>query len=501
MRCWPAGACRRSARCGCWPRVALLRSAGVRWPQPLVLLAAAVVVTLLDPWALMQPGFWLSFVAVGLLMASEPVSGRRARRRRPARARGWRPRCARGLRTQVVASIGLAPLSMVFFQQVSLVGFVANLLAIPLVTLAHRAAGAARRRCCQPLWALASAAGAGAGAGAWRGWPAGPSACGRPRAAPRLGRGQRPARRRAAGPAAALAAAAARSAAAAAAAGAAGRAAGRRAISRCVAADIGQGTAVLVRTRGHLLLYDAGPQYSPRPMPAQRVLLPLLRARGETHIDLLMLSHRDSDHVGGAASLLARCRGARAGQLAARRRMRCCAAGRAAPALRGRPVLGLGRRALRGAAPAARRLRAGRCKPNALSCVLRVQGQGGRSLLLTGDIEAAQEAALVARHGHGAAQPGAAGAAPRQQDLVDAGLHRRRGAGHGRWCRPATAAASATRRPRCVARYRALGVELLRSDACGAWTLGRAGRRPAASASAAPVTGIIGRTPARRPVP
>ena len=54
--------------------VALLRTAAIHWPAPLVLLAAAAAVTLLDPWALMQPGFWLSFVAVALLMVSEPVS-------------------------------------------------------------------------------------------------------------------------------------------------------------------------------------------------------------------------------------------------------------------------------------------------------------------------------------------------------------------------------------------------------------------------------------------
>jgi hypothetical protein len=72
-----------------------------------------------------------------------------------------------------------------------------------------------------------------------------------------------------------------------------------------VAADIGQGTAVLVRTRGHLLVYDTGPRYSQEADAAQRVLLPLLRTRGEAQVDLLMLSHRDIDHVGGAASLLA----------------------------------------------------------------------------------------------------------------------------------------------------------------------------------------------------
>src|SRR6185503_14705602 len=52
---------------------ALLRSAGLNWPASLVALAAMVPVTLLDPWALLQPGFWLSFAAVGLLMASAPA--------------------------------------------------------------------------------------------------------------------------------------------------------------------------------------------------------------------------------------------------------------------------------------------------------------------------------------------------------------------------------------------------------------------------------------------
>ncbi|MBS3996602.1 MAG: ComEC family DNA internalization-related competence protein, partial [Hydrogenophaga sp.] len=46
-----------------------------QWPWPLVWLLAMVAVLLLDPWALLQPGFWLSFVAVGILFASDP--GRR----------------------------------------------------------------------------------------------------------------------------------------------------------------------------------------------------------------------------------------------------------------------------------------------------------------------------------------------------------------------------------------------------------------------------------------
>ncbi|KAI1691238.1 competence protein domain-containing protein [Ditylenchus destructor] len=51
--------------------VALLRLTGRRWPWPNVWLLTAAVVVALDPWALMQAGFWLSFVAVGVLFATD----------------------------------------------------------------------------------------------------------------------------------------------------------------------------------------------------------------------------------------------------------------------------------------------------------------------------------------------------------------------------------------------------------------------------------------------
>ena len=119
--------------------VTLLQGAGLRWPWLLVLLASAVVVTALDPWALTQAGFWLSFAAVGLLMMSSPATGNIACRRRRSRAgAAGRPplrHLRADLRTQVIATLGLTPLTLVFFQQVSIVGFAANLVAIPVVTL------------------------------------------------------------------------------------------------------------------------------------------------------------------------------------------------------------------------------------------------------------------------------------------------------------------------------------------------------------------------------
>jgi len=195
------------------------------------------------------------------------------------------------------------------------------------------------------------------------------------------------------------------------------------------------------------------------------VLAPLLCARGESRIDLLVLSHRDSDHVGGAAALM---QGLRVGALLSSLE---------------------DDHALLRAGPPHRRCAAGQswhwdgvrfevlhppqpehaARPNALSCVLRIEGTDGRSPLLTGDIEAAQEAALLARLGpalrsrvlvvphHGSRSSSTAefiGAVAPGTALVQAGYRSRFG-------HPA---------PEVVERYRALSVELLRTDRCGAWT-------------------------------
>ena len=482
-----------------------LRSWGQRWPWGLVLLAAAVVVTVLDPWALLQPGFWLSFMAVGLLMASEPGSGwapapASASASAPApapasasvgaalagaggagpsviarlrdQAGGWAGGHLRGhLRGQLIATLGLAPLSLVFFQQISVVGFVANLLAIPLVTLLITPL-ALLGMALPLLWSGAAVLVQGMvwGLGWLAQWPyavyaapvppAWAVACGLLGAV--LGVLPLPWRVRVLAlplllplvwPPVARPAAGS---------------------FELLAADIGQGTAVLVRTRHHLLVYDTGPQYSRDSDAGQRVLLPLLRARGEPRIDLLMLSHRDIDHVGGAASLLA--------GLPVRALQSSLEPGHA--------LLG---QASQRAVPH-RRCDAGQHwqwdgvqfdvlhptpadhadarKSNALSCVLRIADAQGRSALLTGDIEAPQEAALLQRQADGATPALAStvllvphhgsrtsstvdflAAVNPQIAVVQAGYRSRYG-------HPA---------PDVLARYADQGIEIVRSDRCGAW--------------------------------
>ncbi len=441
---------------------ALLRSAGAAWPWPLVLLAAGVVVSVADPWAMLQPGFWLSFVAVGLLMASEPVTGRA-----PHAAEGWRHRSSaavRGaLRTQLVATVGLAPLTLVLFGQVSVVGFVANLVAIPLVTLAITPLALAGV-VWPPLWEL----GAGLVAMLARvlamltAWPAAvwtaPAA---------------PAWAQAAGLLAALLLVAPlpwrlRLLALPLALPLLAPAVERPAAGRfdVVAADVGQGNAVLVRTRGHTLLYDTGARYSRDSDAGQRVLVPLLRALGERRLDVLVLSHRDSDHVGGAAAVMAAlpvrllvsslddAHALRASGIAHHR----CDAGRRWT------WDGVAFEILHPeAADHARPL-----KPNALSCVLRVADASGRSALLAGDIEAAQEAALALRVGAGL-----------RSDVLLVPHHGSRTSSSGAFLdavAPAHAVVQAGYRsrfghpaPDVLARYAERGVALARSDLCGAW--------------------------------
>lgn len=68
--------------------------------------------------------------------------------------------------------------------------------------------------------------------------------------------------------------------------------------------DVGQGLSVVVQTAHHTMLYDAGPKSSAQSDAAKRVILPFLYGEGIQKLDLLMLSHDDIDHTGGSETLL-----------------------------------------------------------------------------------------------------------------------------------------------------------------------------------------------------
>ena len=366
-------------------------------------------VLILDPWAVLSPGFWLSFTAVALIVYS--ASGRAERLslenygQQGRLTQLWQALQA-GARTQAVITLGLLPMSMLLFSQISLVSPFANALAIPLVSffitplaligavlgalfpppfvawllqMAHVLIEAlvwflqALQEVPQVTWIAPQPS-------AWqvlvasvgmlwlfapRGWPlriAG-SLCLLPIIL------QKPS----APPEGSL---------------------------WLTAFDVGQGTAVLLETAQHRLLYDAGPSYSPLSDGAQRVILPYLKARGISHLDQLILTHSDLDHTGGAPSILenlsvTQLRAALLDEhplwLLARNKqiapVRCLAGQKW-------QWDGVQLEVLHPNNDSYRELD---LKPNARSCTLRVQ-VGQQRILLTGDIEAREEKQLIAQH-------------------------------------------------------------------------------------------------------
>ena len=68
--------------------------------------------------------------------------------------------------------------------------------------------------------------------------------------------------------------------------------------------DVGQGLAVVVRTPHHTLLYDAGPKSYSGFDAGSEVVVPYLRYFDIHRLDQMMISHGDNDHIGGASSVL-----------------------------------------------------------------------------------------------------------------------------------------------------------------------------------------------------
>ena len=68
--------------------------------------------------------------------------------------------------------------------------------------------------------------------------------------------------------------------------------------------DVGQGSAVLLQSAQQNWLYDAGARFSSDADAGARIIVPHLRYIGVKQMDTLVLSHNDSDHTGGAQSIL-----------------------------------------------------------------------------------------------------------------------------------------------------------------------------------------------------
>ncbi len=277
----------------------LLANLARRGRAPVQGLALAVIVLLIwNPLCVLSAGFWLSFVGVGWLMFC--LGGATQRRR-------W----LRDLVTaQGVASLGLLPLGIWFFGQSSLIGPVANLIAVPwicflvlpltvlgtLLALMVPSVGAplllVAGTAMQWLWTLLEKI------AAWPGslwyfpephlWALVLALLGAlwlllPRGIPARGLGLLlllpllwPARTPLA-----------------------------PGEFEAVMLDVGQGLSFVVRTRDHALVYDTGARYPSGFDLGDAAVVPTLHALGIGRLDRMIISHGDNDHAGGASAVKA----------------------------------------------------------------------------------------------------------------------------------------------------------------------------------------------------
>lgn len=345
--------------------IALLSGRNVATPT--VLGAALLLVLLLDPWAVLAAGFWLSFGAVALLFYV--ASGRTGQHH-------W---LIEWLRAQWAITLGMIPLLLALFQQFSLVSPCANAVAIPLVSLLvtplallgsipafARALDLAHvllaplldflrwlagwpeamwQQHAPPPWAVPLALLGVAWMLLPRGFPA--RWAGSLLFLPLfLIVPERPAPGE----------------------------------LKLTVLDVGQGQAIHVQTATRDLMFDAGPSFGTQSDAGSRILVPYLRANGVQRLDTLIVSHADKDHAGGAESLVA--------AVAVNAFESRCIDGQAWE------WDGVRFRILH---PQAADYD-GRRPSNALSCVLKIESEHG-DVLIPGDVEGKAEAELLARHG------------------------------------------------------------------------------------------------------
>ncbi|MBS0381104.1 MAG: DNA internalization-related competence protein ComEC/Rec2 [Proteobacteria bacterium] len=259
---------------------------------------ALAAILIVDPLSVLSAGFWLSFAGVALLAWTL------------ARDSGWRGQMKEIGLAPLLMTLALLPLTVWFFGQASLVGPLANLVAVPFVSFvivpvdlaacallfAWPWAGHLLLHACAYLvdglwWFLAQLA-------AWK-------------------------------PAMQYLPEASLSAFVLASVGAVWLLAPRGVPARALGAflllplcwprttlpaeggfhatvlDVGQGLSVLLRTRTHALLVDTGARYPSGFDLGSAVVVPSLHALGVSRLDGLVISHGDNDHAGGAVSVLA----------------------------------------------------------------------------------------------------------------------------------------------------------------------------------------------------
>ena len=68
--------------------------------------------------------------------------------------------------------------------------------------------------------------------------------------------------------------------------------------------DVGQGLAAVVQTKNHILVFDAGAKISANYDMGESVVVPYLHTLGIKNIDMLVVSHGDNDHIGGANAII-----------------------------------------------------------------------------------------------------------------------------------------------------------------------------------------------------
>jgi competence protein ComEC len=147
--------------------------------------------------------------------------------------------------------------------------------------------------------------------------------------------------------------------------------------------DVGQGLAILLRTHGHALLYDAGPRFGEFDI-GERVVLPAIQRAGVRRLDMMLLSHADSDHAGGALAIQSgmpvdRVLGGDTGRMPPGLQVQACRNGETWTWDEVTFSTWIWEDAAEG---------------NQASCVLKVQANGER-LLLTGDIDVNAERAML----------------------------------------------------------------------------------------------------------